>query len=115
MKASDPVLHQQLSHIVSSGRKSTTAEFMVLFTGFYDDEQKARASMVTFDCRPDKELEGGEAINEYVELTMRGLNALLHAASTKGPMEAVLRNKESGKIFEFDSGSFGAAIHEIEE
>ena len=115
MNASDPVLHQQLSHIVCSGRKSTTAEFMVLFTGFYDEEKKARASMVTFDCNPTIELEGSEAINEYVELTMRGLNALLHAASTKGPMEAVLRDKETGKIWDFAAGTFGAAIHEVEE
>lgn len=93
MKASDPVLHQQLGYLADSGRKSIGgATAMLVLTSFYDEEEKANANMMA--CAVADDINAGE---EQVDLMIRTLVLSLgNLLSQSTHLEVVLRDKRDG-------------------
>ena len=109
MKANDPVLQEQLHHLVHTGRKSINAKTMIVATSFHDEEVDALATMAVFSTQDEND-DSVDQLQDIINVMSRTLNSFLHEYSS---LQVVLVCKETGEKFPVGEGSFGQHVAEL--
>jgi hypothetical protein len=111
MNPQDPIVHEQLSHLVIQGRKAVVADVAILIVKGYDPEAKASVVMLVSDIK-DESNDDAHEMALIIDALFKGIDNLLKA--TAKDVEIVIRDRKTGKEFDLNEGNFGHTVVKTE-
>ena len=111
MNPKDPLIHEQLVHLVTQGRKAVVADVAILIVKGKDPEVGASVTMLVSDTRYPSDNESHE-LAVVIDALFKGIDNLLKA--TGKDMKLVLRDTKTGKDFDVNENAFGHTVVKME-
>lgn len=111
MNPNDPLIHEQLNHLVTQGRKAVVADVAILVVKGYDPEEMASVTMMVSDTRGTSKNDTHE-IAVIMDTLFKGIDNVLKVTNKK--LHLILRDSDTGEEFDVNENAFGHTVVRME-
>jgi len=112
MNPQDPLVHEQLTHLVEQGRKAVVADVAILIVKGFDTTVGAPVVMLVSDTKNQQDDDAHE-MAVVIDALFKGVDNLLKAATKD--VELIIRNKLTGEEMTLNENNFGHTVVKIDE